>query len=144
MTKAYRQGQILNLIRTRPVHTQEELAAALQEKGIPATQVTLSRDIRDLSLVKTSEGYRQLTPERSGPGLAALAADFLLDIRPAQNILVLKTSPGHANTIAVAIDHENWSEIVGTIAGDDTILVIAPDTLTADTLRARLLALLAE
>jgi transcriptional regulator of arginine metabolism len=144
MTKAYRQGQILNLIRTRPVHTQDELAAALQEKGIPATQVTLSRDIRDLSLVKTSEGYRQLTPERSGPGLAALAADFLLDIRPAQNILVLKTSPGHANTIAVAIDHENWSEIVGTIAGDDTILVVAPDTLTADTLRARLLALLAE
>jgi transcriptional regulator of arginine metabolism len=144
MTKAYRQGQIVNLIRTQPVHTQEELAAALQEKGIQATQVTLSRDIRDLNLVKTSEGYRQLTPERAGPGLAALAADFLTDIRQAQNLLVLKTSPGHANTIAVAIDHENWSEIVGTIAGDDTILVVAPDIFTADSLRARLLALLAE
>jgi transcriptional regulator of arginine metabolism len=65
-------------------------------------------------------------------------------VRQAQNLLVLKTSPGHANTIGVAIDHENWSEIVGTIAGDDTILVVAPDTFTADTLRARLLALLAE
>ena len=144
MTKAYRQGQIVNLVRNRDIHTQEELAAALQEKGIPATQVTLSRDIRDLSLVKTAEGYRQLTPERAGPGLAALAADFLTDIRQAQNLLVLKTSPGHANTIAVAIDHENWSDIVGTLAGDDTVLLIAPDTFTADTLRARLLALLAE
>jgi transcriptional regulator of arginine metabolism len=144
MTKAYRQGQIVSLVRNREIHTQEELAAALQEKGIPATQVTLSRDIRDLSLVKTAEGYRQLTPERAGPGLAALAADFLTDIRQAQNLLVLKTSPGHANTIAVAIDHENWSDIVGTLAGDDTVLLIAPDTFTADTLRARLLALLAE
>ena len=144
MTKAYRQGQIVNLIRNREIHTQEELAAALQERGIPATQVTLSRDIRDLSLVKTSEGYRQLTPERAGPGLAALAADFLTDIRQAQNLLILKTSPGHANTIAVAIDHENWSDIVGTLAGDDTVLLIAPDNFTADTLRARLLALLAE
>ncbi len=144
MTKAYRQGQIVNLVRNRDIHTQEELAAALQEKGIPATQVTLSRDIRDLSLVKTSEGYRQLTPERAGPGLAALAADFLTDIRQAQNLLILKTSPGHANTIAVAIDHENWSDIVGTLAGDDTVLLIAPDNFTADTLRARLLALLAE
>ena len=144
MTKAYRQGQIVKLVRARDIHTQEELAAALQEKGIPATQVTLSRDIRDLSLVKTSEGYRQLTPERAGPGLAALAADFLTDIRQAQNLLILKTSPGHANTIAVAIDHENWSDIVGTLAGDDTVLLIAPDNFTADTLRARLLALLAE
>jgi len=59
-------------------------------------------------------------------------------------LLVLKTSPGHANTIAVAIDHENWSDIVGTLAGDDTVLLIAPDNFTADTLRARLLALLAE
>jgi len=144
MTKAYRQGQIVKLVRAHDIHTQEELAAALQEKGIPATQVTLSRDIRDLSLVKTSEGYRQLTPERAGPGLAALAADFLTDIRQAQNLLILKTSPGHANTIAVAIDHENWSDIVGTLAGDDTVLLIAPDNFTADTLRARLLALLAE
>jgi transcriptional regulator of arginine metabolism len=144
MNKSYRQGQILNLINKRPIHTQDELAVALAELGIQATQVTLSRDIRDLSLAKTAEGYRQLTPERGGPGLAALAADFLQDIRQAQNLLVLKTSPGHANSVAVALDRENWNEIVGTVAGDDTILIIAADTFTADTLRARLLALLAE
>jgi transcriptional regulator of arginine metabolism len=144
MNKSYRQGQILNLIHTRPIHTQDELAAALSEMGIQATQVTLSRDIRDLSLVKTSDGYRQLTPERGGPGLAALAADFLQDIRQAQNLLVLKTSPGHANSVAVALDRENWPEILGTVAGDDTMLVITADTPTAESIRVRLLALLAE
>jgi transcriptional regulator of arginine metabolism len=144
MNKAYRQGQILNLIRSNTVHTQEELAQALAQMGLQATQVTLSRDIRDLRLVKTSEGYRQLEPERAGPGLAALAADFLQDIRQAQNLLVLKTSAGHANSVAVALDAERWPEIVGTVAGDDTILVIAPDTPTAESLRVRLLALLAE
>jgi transcriptional regulator of arginine metabolism len=60
MNKAFRQGQILNLIRSRPIHTQEELATALKEIGVPATQVTLSRDIRDLRLAKTSAGYRHL------------------------------------------------------------------------------------
>jgi transcriptional regulator of arginine metabolism len=144
MNKAYRQGQILNLIRSRPIHTQEELGQALAEIGLQATQVTLSRDIRDLRLVKTSEGYRHLEPERAGPGLAALAADFLQDIREAQNLLVLKTSAGHANSVAVALDAEHWPEIVGTVAGDDTILVITPDTPTAESVRVRLLALLAE
>ena len=144
MNKAFRQGQILNLIRNRPIHTQEELATALKQIGVAATQVTLSRDIRDLRLAKTSKGYRQVEPERAGPGLAALAADFLQDIRQAQNLLILKTSAGHANSVAVALDRENWPEILGTVAGDDTILVIAPDTQTAESLRVRLLALLAE
>ena len=144
MTKTYRQGQILKLIRMKRINTQEELALELGKQGIAATQVTLSRDIRDLSLVKTSDGYRQLTPERGGPGLAALAADFLQDIRQAQNLLVLKTSPGHANSVAVALDRENWPEILGTVAGDDTMLVITADTPTAESIRVRLLALLAE
>ncbi len=142
MNKAYRQGQILKLIRTKKVHTQEELANALRETGIPATQVTLSRDIKELGLAKTPNGYRQLEPEPAGPSLAMLAADFLLDIRQAQNLLVLKTAPGHANSVAVALDHENWSEIVGTVAGDDTILVILPDNPTADAIRGRFMALL--
>lgn len=142
MNKAYRQGQILKLIRTRSIHTQEELAQALKEVGIPATQVTLSRDIRDLGLAKTSDGYRQLAPEPAGPTLTLLATEFVLDIRQAQNLLVLKTSPGHANSVAVALDHESWPEVVGTVAGDDTILVILPDTETADAIRGRLLTLL--
>jgi transcriptional regulator of arginine metabolism len=142
MNKAYRQGQILKLIRTRSVHTQDELAQALGEVGIPATQVTLSRDIRDLRLAKTSDGYRQLASEPSGPNLAMLASEFVQDIRQAQNLLVLKTSPGHANSVAVALDHESWPEIVGTVAGDDTILVILPDNAIAGEIRGRLLAML--
>ena len=139
MNKAYRQGQILNLIRTRTIHTQEELAQALRQLGIPATQVTLSRDMKELRLAKTPDGYRQLEHQPAGPTLATLVAEFLLDVRQAQNLLVLKTSPGHANSLAVALDAENWPEIVGTVAGDDTILVILPDTPTADQVRRRLL-----
>ncbi len=139
MNKAFRHGQILKLIRTNPIHTQEELAHALREMGIPATQVTLSRDIKELRLAKTPEGYRQIVTERSGPDFKTLAGGFVLDVRIAQNLLVLKTAPGHANSVAVALDYESWPEIVGTVAGDDTILVIMPDAPTADTVRKKLL-----
>ncbi|HWR52029.1 MAG TPA: hypothetical protein VN428_13030 [Bryobacteraceae bacterium] len=142
MNKAYRQGQILKLIRSRALHTQEELAQELRRQGIPATQVTLSRDIKELRLSKTPDGYRQFTPEASGPDFATLAADFVQDIRIAQNLLVLKTAPGHANSVAVALDGEDWPEIVGTVAGDDTILIILPDNATAEALRKRMLDLL--
>jgi transcriptional regulator of arginine metabolism len=139
MNKAYRQGQILKLIRTRAVHTQDDLARELRESaGVPATQVTLSRDIRELGLVKTPDGYRHVTV-KSGPHLGEVMAEFLQDVRQAQNMLVLKTAPGHANALAVAIDAEESPEVVGTIAGDDTILVIAPDRETAVLLRARFL-----
>ncbi len=143
MNKAYRHGQILKLIRTKAIHTQEDLAQALREMGIPATQVTLSRDIRELRLAKTPDGYRQLAAEPAGPDFATLAGGFLLDVRIAQNLLVLKTAPGHANSVAVSLDHENWPEVVGTVAGDDTILVIMPDAPTAETVRERLLDVIA-
>lgn len=131
MNKSYRQGQILKLIRTRPILTQDELAHELQQSvGIQTTQVTLSRDIRELGLVKTHEGYRQvITP--SGPDFATVAEEFLADVRCAQNLIVLKTSPAHASTLAVALDQEGWPEVVGTIAGDDTVLVVSPDSATA-------------
>ncbi len=143
MNKAFRQGQIVKLVRSRNIHTQEELALALKELGIPATQVTLSRDLRDLGLAKTAEGYRQVTTDSGGPTLTMLVNEFLIDIRQAQNLLVLRTSAGHANSVAVAFDREAWPEVVGTVAGDDTILVILPDTATADAIRKRLLAMLA-
>jgi transcriptional regulator of arginine metabolism len=142
MNKTYRQGQILNLIRSRPVHTQEELARELQQQyGIPATQVTLSRDIRDLGLIKTPDGYRQVAAAPPGPEFEAVVANFLRDVRQAQNLLVLRTSPGNANTLAIALDQENLPEVVGTIAGDDTVLVIAPDNNTAQMLSERLINL---
>jgi len=140
MNKTFRQGQILKLIRSRNILTQEDLARELKSAfAIQTTQVTLSRDIRELGLVKTSEGYQQLSYTASGPELATVAADFLQDARVAQNLMVLKTSPGNANALAAALDNEEWPEVVGTIAGDDTILVVAPDTATAAKLRERLL-----
>lgn len=139
MNKAYRQGQILQLIRTRALHTQEDLARELRERyDIATTQVTLSRDIRELGLVKTPEGYRQVSV-RTGPDLETIAAEFLEDIRIAQNLLVLKTAPAHASSLAAALDAEDWPEVTGTLAGDDTVLVVAPDADTAVRVRERLL-----
>ena len=142
MSKSYRHGQILKLIRSKNLRTQEELAGELKALGIAATQVTLSRDIRELQLVKTQEGYREMLPEESGPPLGVLVHEFLHDVRMAQNLVVLKTAPGHANSVAVALDNEEWPEVVGTLAGDDTIMVVAPDSATAEKVRARLIEMI--
>src|SRR5271169_1951569 len=139
MNKAFRQGQILKLIRAKRILTQEDLARELKQSyGIQTTQVTLSRDVRELGLLKTPEGYQQLS-QAAGPDLATITAEFLQDARVAQNLIVLRTSPGNANALAAALDKEEWPEVVGTIAGDDTILIVAPDTATATKLRDRLL-----
>jgi len=142
MNKGYRQGQILKLIRSKSIHTQEEIARELKAQGILATQVTLSRDIRELGLVKTPGGYRQMAEESGGLSLAEIAGEFLHDVRLAQNLVVLKTAPGNANTLAAALDQARWQEICGTIAGDDTILVIAPDNDAAQGVRRKLLQFL--
>ena len=142
MNKSFRQGQILKIIRGKAVHTQEELARELNHLGIQTTQVTLSRDMRDLKLVKTADGYRQLTAETVGPLLTDVANEYLWDVRVAQNLVVLRTSAGTANSLAVAIDREEMQEVVGTVAGDDTVLVITPDTETADQFRKRMLKLI--
>jgi transcriptional regulator of arginine metabolism len=148
MNKSYRQSQILKLIRSHSLHTQDEVARALRALKIPATQVTLSRDIRELGLVKTLSGYAQVGADTAAgsseprPDVAAIAREILRDIRQAQNLLVLKTPPANANALAAALDHADWPEVTGTIAGDDTVLVVAPDVKTADALRARLLKFL--
>ena len=142
MTKAFRQGQILQLIGRKTIWTQDELARELAGVGVTATQATLSRDIQDLGLAKTPDGYRQIAIAPAATALATVAAEYLRDVRVAQNLLVLKTPPGNANALAVALDREDWPEVVGTIAGDDTILVIAPDSATAAGLRDRFLGFL--
>lgn len=142
MNKSYRQGQILKLIRGKEIFTQEDLAVALRGLGIPATQVTLSRDIRDLGLLKTAEGYRQVDTEPGRPQFASVAAEFLWDVRVAQNLVVLRTSPAHASSLAVALDNEEWPDVVGTVAGDDTVLVIAPDNDSAVALSQRFMEML--
>jgi transcriptional regulator of arginine metabolism len=142
MTKSFRHGQILKIIRGRGIFTQDELARALREVGIETTQVTLSRDIRELGLVKTADGYREMRREAPNPQFSILATEFLQDVRQAQNQVVLKTAPGHANSVAVALDDESWPEIVGTIAGDDTILVVCPDVQTANAVKTKLIRVL--
>jgi transcriptional regulator of arginine metabolism len=142
MNKSFRQGQILRIVRQKEIYTQEELARELGGVGIQTTQVTLSRDIRDLGLVKTAEGYRPLPQEDSGPKLADIVDEFMQDIRLAQNLVVVRTSPGNANSLAIAIDKEELAEVVGTVAGDDTILIITPDSATAAQFRQKLLDLI--
>src|SRR4051812_23174257 len=112
MSKSYRHGQILKLIRSHRIFTQEDLARELKALEIHATQVTLSRDIRELRLVKTREGYAETSADEWGPQFRILAAEFLLDVRAAQNLVVLRTAPGHANSVAVALDNEEWPEVV--------------------------------
>lgn len=142
MNKSFRQGQILKLIRSKEIYTQEELARELSQVGIQTTQVTLSRDMRELGLVKTAEGYRQIPSDTARPELADVANEYLQDIRVAQNLVVLRTSPGNANTLAIAIDKHDLEEVVGTLAGDDTVLVITPDLEGADHFRKRMLELI--
>jgi transcriptional regulator of arginine metabolism len=145
MNKSYRQGQILKLIRSRSVRTQDELARALRTVGIRATQVTLSRDMRDLGLVKTADGYTRPADAAAatGPDLGTVLREFLLDVRVAQNLLVLITPPAHANSVAEALDRAAWAEVTGTIAGDNTVLVIAPTARKAAALREKLMKVLA-
>jgi transcriptional regulator of arginine metabolism len=144
MRKAYRQAQILKLVRSRPVSTQEELAEKLAASGLDASQVTLSRDIRELGLIKTAAGYRPQTvaePQPSSDNLRRVLQEFLRDLRLAQNLVVLKTVPGGAQPVARALDTEDWPEVVGTVAGDDTIFIAAGDARLAKSLRKKLLAL---
>jgi transcriptional regulator of arginine metabolism len=138
--KRFRQGQILNLVNSERIHNQEGLRRRLSQLKIRVTQATLSRDIHELQLVKTDAGYKplQAAAEETAAGaahahsaLGRALREFLLDMRPAHNLLVLKTPPGGANAIGVALDKEKWKEVVGTIAGDDTILIIT------DSARAR-------
>ena len=142
MTKAQRQNLILKIVRSRMVHTQAELAALLAGRGVDATQVTLSRDVHELGLVKTERGYQAVRAESRGPVLADLAPETLLDARVAQNLVVLRTHPGHAMSLARAIDQEEWEDVAGTIAGDDTIFLAALDASTAKKVSVRLLSLI--
>jgi transcriptional regulator of arginine metabolism len=141
--KRFRQGQILKVLTGQPVASQDELRRQLGHLGVRVTQATLSRDLRELRLVKTTQGYRPLstataqeTPPQ--PALARALKEFLLDLRPAQNMLVLKTPPGGAQALAAAVDSEHWKEVAGTLAGDDTVLIISSSRSTCRTVQKRI------
>jgi len=131
MNKILRQKAVLDLLREGSVASQEALRKALRGRGFKVGQATLSRDIRDLNLVRTANGYslsQQDGAVHSGlPPVSRLVREFLLEVRVAQNLLVLKTIVGSAQPVAAAMDQQDWPELVGTIAGDDTVLVICPD-----------------
>lgn len=122
--------KILELIATHRIGTQEALAAALSRDGWQVTQSSVSRDIRALGLVKVDGVYQRRTPRRrSSPDPdEQRIAEGVLTIEPAGDaLLVLHTPPGEANRVAVALDRLAWGEVLGTIAGDDTILIVARD-----------------
>jgi transcriptional regulator of arginine metabolism len=147
MTKAARQKTILELLHKGPVESQEELQGFLAKRGFDVGQATLSRDIRELGLVKTYDGYMPANevgmPEPVLPSVSRLVREFVVEVRLAQNLLVLKTSVGSAQPVAAAVDSEDWPEVVGTLGGDDTILVISQDNKTAQQLARRIEGMLA-
>jgi transcriptional regulator of arginine metabolism len=147
--KTQRQSAIRELLVTTAISNQDELRRKLAAKGINATQATLSRDIREMRLFKGPLGYAlpdTFTPEVAEPDLPAIAemlSSFGLEIRQADNLLVLLTGRGAAHPVAAGIDDEEWPEVLGTIAGDNTILIICANLPAANTLRQRLEAYLA-
>jgi transcriptional regulator of arginine metabolism len=148
--KQLRQRAIRDLVEQRPIRTQQELAAALRERGFRATQATISRDVAELGLGKGSRDGRAayvLPPrlrdaEVSGEDrLRRLLVDVPVEFRVADLMLVIKTLPGSAHAVAAALDRTRWPEIIGSIAGDDTVFVATGDRSSLRRLRERLLGL---
>lgn len=128
ITKKARQGRILELVRKHTIRSQEELSSHLKSSNVPVTQSTLSRDIRELGLVKVQGKYQ--TPGEISPGasrglLRRTLALYALNADISGNMVVIKTSPGNAHSVCVVLDAAQWPEILGTIAGDDTIFVLS-------------------
>ena len=130
-TKTERQNALLDVIAKHAVATQSELKDRLKGRGIEADQATLSRDIRELGVVKASEDgahYRYAPLEAVAPPVhlkaSAILARLVRKIDTSGNLLVIKTDPGQASPVGLALDRMGWPEVVGTVAGDDTLLVV--------------------
>jgi transcriptional regulator of arginine metabolism len=145
MTRAARQARIVEVIRDRAVHSQTELLALLEDDGIATTQATLSRDLDELGALKVRGAY--VIPDDGSPvrgveggtaRLARLLGELLTAADASGNLAVLRTPPGAAHYLASALDRAALNYIVGTIAGDDTLLVVAREPLTGAELVARL------
>ena len=129
--KTVRQVAILDIIEKNDIETQEELADALRQRGIKVTQATVSRDIKELRLLKvlTPMGaYKYATADKAENGLSErfirMLAESLLSVAASENLIVVKTLNGSANVAAEALDSLHWPEILGSIAGDNTILLV--------------------
>jgi len=124
--KSERQKAILQLVRTKDIFTQEELTAALSSAGFSAAQATVSRDIRELRLLKesTPRGQKYVTPQEPEHSLARIFRDGVISVDHAGNMLVLRTLSGLAMAVALALDDMNFPEILGSVAGDDVVLSV--------------------
>ena len=146
--KARRQSLVLEVVQREPVRSQEQLRRRMRAAGFDVTQATLSRDIRELGLVKGgSDGAYQAVPPVATNGHAPKSMlhralnDYLTRIDRVQQLVLLRTGPGQAQLLGVAIDGARFPEVVGTLAGDDTILAVTPDTRRARAFIKRLEAL---
>ena len=145
MSTQRRRTKILSLIQKGPVLSQTQLSQRLKAEGFQVAQATLSRDLRALNLVKTQTGYK--LPEQLGAmkgnsnqqGLTIL--QFMVEAEAAGNLVVVRTHPGNASPVARSLDTIGWKEIVGTVAGDDTILIVTANATAARLIKRRLLAL---
>jgi transcriptional regulator of arginine metabolism len=142
--KARRQSVILDAIQRQPVRNQEQLRRLVRAAGFDVTQATLSRDVRELGLVKGGAAGAYQAPAAAGVAgangdsrrtlLNRAVADYLTRVDRVQQLVVMRTGPGQAQLLGVALDSARLPEVIGTIAGDDTILVVAPDTRRAQKL----------
>jgi transcriptional regulator of arginine metabolism len=126
LMKQIRQKAILDLVRSKEIASQEELLEGLLARKIDVSQSTLSRDIQELGLAKSGGVYTTMgsePPKSSDEAVRRTIREFLTDVAIAQNIVVLKSGPGHASTLSRAIDEAGWEEIVGSLAGDDTVFI---------------------
>lgn len=137
--KNYRQAKIRAIVEAQSIETQEELAAILRDQKIDVTQATVSRDIKEMHLVKVPCGrgkYRYAFPKdlqraHSEVKMQKIFQDVVTHIETSGNLIVIKTHPGAGGTVAFALDNANWQEIIGTVAGDDTILVVVREGMSA-------------
>ena len=128
--KNRRQRRILEIVSNETIGTQKELAERLQQEGFETTQATISRDIKELLLVKVNIGgdrYKyviaQDTPVTDAK-LRMVLREFIISYDYRENILILNTAPGNANTVASAIDRAGWQQVIGSLAGDDTVMLV--------------------
>lgn len=138
MKKAERQNKILELIHAHPVATQVELKVLLKKEAVEVDQATLSRDLRELGLVRVStpDGFRYASLEEVTPvarrGARNRIQRLIKKMDVSGNLIVIRTAPGDAQAVSLAIDRSGWSEILGTVAGDDTLLVVLGEGNSAD------------
>jgi len=139
--KNQRHNAIKDLLVKTSVTNQDELRRKLAAKGIHVTQATLSRDIHELKLMKGPSGYALPAGAEEDddlPSVQDVLENFGLEVRQAQNLLIVLTTMGGAQPVAAAFDQQEWDEVVGTIAGDNTVLIICPDARNAVALKSRI------